>query len=76
MWTLYHNILHENKIFQNKFVLGPGVVKIKKIVIFSKKRENRDFRNKNAHKIGEIIFCQQQKLFLDRINWFMHKNKV
>jgi hypothetical protein len=47
--------------------------KSKKLEIFS---EKRDFRNKNAQKIGENIFWQQQSLFLDRIHWFMHKNQV
>ena len=57
--------------------MGPGVVKIKKSCDFQQKmQKKRDFRNKNAQKIVEIIFCQQQTLFLDRIHWVMHKNQV
>ena len=73
MWTLYHKILHEKKNSPKK-IWGPGSGQNpKKLEIFS---EKRDFRNKNAQKIGENIFCQQQTLFLDRIHWFMHKNQV
>ena len=76
MWTLYHKILHEKKIIQKKIWGAQEWSKSKKVAIFSKKREKHDFRNKNAQKIGENIFCQQQTVFLDRIHWFMHKNQV
>jgi hypothetical protein len=57
--------------------LDPGVVKIEKSCDFQRKNvKKRDFRNKNAQKMGENISCQQQTLLLDKIHWFMHKNQV
>ena len=53
-------------------ICGPITTKICMTNIFPKKR---DFRIKNAQQIGENIFCQQRILFLDIINWFMHKNQ-
>ena len=76
MWTLYHKIWHEKKLFQKNFFWVREWSKSKKVAIFSKKREKRDFRNKNAQKNWENIFFQQQTLFLDIIHWFMHKNQV
>ena len=57
-------------IFPKNIFFGPGWK--------SKKGDfqQREKRDKNAHKIGGNIFCQQQALFLDLIHWFMHSNKV
>ena len=68
MWTLYHKILHENKIFQKNVFWGREWSKSKKVALFSKKREKHDFRNKNAQKIYEII--------LSATNTFLRQNSL